>query len=1043
MFTKRKNKLSLFIVLIFVLSTLLSSFAVNADMSKPYKTSEIIVKFKDGVQAHEMSSFASGKGFWIKKSFQDEGIKVYGLRSGMSVDSAIKSLMRSDLVEYAQPNYIYRPMIVPNDSHFNELWGLNNTGQKIIGQAGAADVDINAPEAWDIIQGIGDIVVAVIDEGVYIDHPDLQSSIWVNTGEIPDNGIDDDGNGYIDDVNGWDFYNNDKTVFDKLDGDTHGTHVTGIIAASADDKGVLGVAPNVKIMPLKFLGSLGGSTSDAIAAIKYAKDNGAHIVNCSWGGDPGDGEDIALKEAIEASGLLFAVAAGNEGNNNDNLPVYPASFDCENIIAVAAVDNKGNKPSFSNYGAASVDVVAPGWNILSTMYSVGGTEAITVTDAVYGYDYLNGTSMAAPHVSGIAALLLSKNPDLASSQIKAAIMSTVKPLGSLNGKTVTGGIADAYGALKAIAPAKPSNLSSVKSGSSVSLTWSGIKSGDFKEYIVERKTGSGNYIELSKTSDNSYTNSSIDIYSAYGYRIKAVDNWGNISDASNEASVSAVAPPSPPSSGGSTGSSGSSGGGGGGGSSSASISTPTVSKPADSVDSDISKQLGSTSDMVDVNASSSNNVESASVSFDNLSKLAKAKRNLSIRGNNVVFEIPSGAFDTEELKSYLLSSKAYISIRAQKLIGTNGDSLTNVGGSIFEFTATAKDGSKDKNIESFGKKIKVSIKIDSIDVDKYGRNKLGVYRYDDKAQKWNYIGGTYDSLSGAIVFRTDHFSKYAVMTYSKDYDDVEGHWAKSDIDVLVSRHIAEGRSDRFEPNEYMTRAELVRMLVKVLMQMPDRSVKLSDGSSIPFKDVSVVGDELLYIDTAVKEGIIKGFDDGTFRPKNSVSRDEIASMIARIMNLKIDYDILDTSLKDKEQISAWAAKDVAAVYQKGIITGDSEGNFNGKRPVTRAEAVVTVKRMMDSMGLLDMPYVLTGKLVLSDIEGRHYELETKDGIYVLIPDDKDRSIDKMLREMVDKEVKVKGYLQSGFNIYQRGKLLKVISIEQRGSAAKTDKILHF
>lgn len=1257
MLAKRKRELSLFIVLIFVFSILLSSFVVadragyDKKSSRPYKDGEIIVKFKDDVQAGQMSSFSSGKGLRLKKSFENDGIEVYELRKGMSVDSAVKSLMKSGLVEYAQPNYIYKPLIVPSDSRYNELWGFNNRGQTILGQAGEEGIDIKAPEAWDITTGRDDIVVAVIDEGIYIDHPDLKDNIWVNTDEIPGNGIDDDGNGYIDDVNGWDFYNGDKTVFDERDGDTHGTHVAGTIAASANDIGVIGVAPNVKIMPLKFLGPNGlGYTSDAVAAIKYAAANGADIVNCSWGGDPGKSKDEALENAIKESGLLFVFAAGNNNNDNDNKPVYPASSECENIISVGAVDNRGNKADFSNYGSLSVDIGAPGWGILSTMPSIGGTAAITVTDAVYGYkafyssfdisdfivendkldfiekvvsnrvmdlnvndkilvvdddetdmegldtckvyldilhrlgflnitesndvmkyadgplyedmkaygaviwltgkafgnpkqgittltendqsniirylednkkfiligedallgiedsrlfkeylkiddcmefgineevkwndepfqgksydiienqwrdiiihtseyvkpvmeyvpvvhpySYMQGTSMAAPHVSGIATLLLSKNPDLTPAQIKAAIMDTVKPLKSLEGKTVAGGMADAFAALKAIAPQKPSNLKASKSGSSVTLTWGGVKAGDFEKYIIERKTGSGSYAEFLKTKDNSFTDSGLASDTRYTYKIKAIDKWGNAS-ASEIIVDTSAATPTPggnsngSGSGGSGGSGGrSSGGGGGGGGGGSSVSTAaTEAKPTDSLDEDIAKQLNNSSDIVDVKAHGSSDIQSASISFDILSKLTKLQKRLNIRGNDVIFDIPPAAFETDELKDYLSSKTSIFNIKAlklsseevKKLLGAK--ELAAIDGKMFDFTASAKDGSKNKKIESFNKKIKVSIKLDSKDVDKYGRNKLGVYRFDEKAKRWDYAGGVYDSFNNTITFMTDHFSKYAVMAYTKDFEDSKNHWAKDDIDILIFKHIAEGRNDKFEPDEYITREELVKMLVKVLMQAPHRNIRLSDAASVSFKDVSVIGEDRLYIGAAVQEGIITGLSDGTFRPEKPVSREEMAAMIARMINIKPEFDVSETAFKDKEQISAWAAKDVAAAYEKGIMTGDGEGNFSGKKYVTRAEAAVMVRRIMESMGLIDLPSMASGKLVISDIEGRHYELETSEGIYVLIADEKDRATDKMLGNMVGKEIKVKGYFQSGFNIYQRGRMFKVISIE--------------
>jgi subtilisin family serine protease len=234
------------------------------------------------------------------------------------------------------------------------------------------NVDINALEASAITNGDSNLVVAVIDDGVNFSHPELAGRAWTNPGEVPNNNLDDDANGYVDDVNGWDFFHGDKTVHDPTE-DRHGTHVSGTIAASIDGQGVVGVAPNVKIMALKFLGPEGGYTSDAILAIQYAKAEGAKISNNSWGGPYGP-YDQALYDAINNSGSLFVAAAGNDGSNNDAYPVYPASYDLPNILSVAAVDNQGKLASFSNYGATSVDISAPGVGILS---SVPGTPEIS------------------------------------------------------------------------------------------------------------------------------------------------------------------------------------------------------------------------------------------------------------------------------------------------------------------------------------------------------------------------------------------------------------------------------------------------------------------------------------------------------------------------------------------------------------------------------------------------------------------------------------------------------------------------------------------
>lgn len=354
---------------------------------------QIIVKFKD-IGPSTQASVRREEGLEKVKDLALIDAEVDKVR-GQSVEQAIRDLERRPNVEYAEPDHILYATGYADEPWFSNLWGLHNTGQTINGSAGTQNVDVNGLEASKVTQGKSNLLVAVIDDGVDVSHVELANRAWKNPGESgggkETNGIDDDGNGYVDDVNGWDFYHDDKTVHDR-DMDFHGTHVAGTIAASVNGLGVVGVAPNVKVMALKFLsdddgdGSSTSSTSDAIDAIQYAKSKGAKLSNNSWGGGP---YNQALKDAIDASGQLFVASAGNGGfdgigDNNDATPSYPASYNSANILAVAAVNNRGNLGSFSNYGATSVDISAPGVDVLSA----------------YPGDFLawlSGTSMAAPH----------------------------------------------------------------------------------------------------------------------------------------------------------------------------------------------------------------------------------------------------------------------------------------------------------------------------------------------------------------------------------------------------------------------------------------------------------------------------------------------------------------------------------------------------------------------------------------------------------------------------------------------------------------------
>jgi subtilisin family serine protease len=389
------------------------------------------VKFEENVDPATKSDVRRAEGLEKEKELELIGAEVDKVK-GQPVEAAIRALNNRPNVEYAERDYIVHPTGYADDPRFGELWGLNNTGQT----GGTPNVDVNGLEASGVTQGDPNLVVAVIDTGVDFSHPDLSGRKWVNPGESgggkETNGIDDDGNGFVDDVNGADFLNNDGNPFDDHG---HGTHVAGTIAASVNGQGVVGVAPNVKIMALKFL--TGGSISDAIEAITYAKSKGAKISNNSWGCYC---FSQGLKDAIDTSGSLFVAAAGNDDINNDTNPFYPASYTSNNILSVAAVDRQGNRALFSfgasNYGANSVDISAPGKDILSTFPG-------------NAYAYLEGTSMAAPHAAGAAALAASDDPAFLSNPValKNHVMDTGKPVPAMAGITVTGDMVDAEAAV--------------------------------------------------------------------------------------------------------------------------------------------------------------------------------------------------------------------------------------------------------------------------------------------------------------------------------------------------------------------------------------------------------------------------------------------------------------------------------------------------------------------------------------------------------------------------------------------------------------------
>jgi len=398
---------------------------------------EMIVKLRADVAVSqaEMASFRAEVGATMVETTRSGGFELWRM-DGVAADQAMSVLANHPLIEYIEPNYIISldsigpAALTPNDPYYDRLWGLHNEGSSVA----TADADIDAPEAWQVSTG-GNVVVGVIDTGVDYRHPDLDDNMWVNPGEIAGNGIDDDGNGYVDDVHGYDFANDDG---DPMDDHSHGTHVAGTIAAEGNNgTGVVGVNWDAQIMALKFLGSNGyGNTFDAIQALEYATMMGADLTNNSWSGSS---FSRSLYDAIEAAGRagqVYVAAAGNNGANTDYSPRYPSAYDLDNIISVAATDNDDRLASFSNYGATSVDLAAPGVSIYST--------------TPYGYGSMSGTSMASPHVAGAAALLLSVNPDLTPAEVKSLLLDTVDPIAGLAGKTVTGGRLNIGNAIDAV-----------------------------------------------------------------------------------------------------------------------------------------------------------------------------------------------------------------------------------------------------------------------------------------------------------------------------------------------------------------------------------------------------------------------------------------------------------------------------------------------------------------------------------------------------------------------------------------------------------------
>ncbi|MGZ3537902.1 MAG: S8 family serine peptidase [Thermodesulfobacteriota bacterium] len=427
-------------------------FNASGKQKNNYEDGSVIVKFKPSTPAEIRDYIHRRHGSEKIKEFPSLNIHHVRFKKGMSVKRAIAIYQAEPDVEYAEPNYLVTIQTVPNDFYFNYLWGLSNTGQT----GGTAGADIDASRAWDITNGSNDVIIAVIDTGVDYTHSDLSQNIWVNLAEYNGApGVDDDGNGYIDDAYGINTFDH---VNGPMDDHGHGTHVAGTIGALGNNAmGVAGVNWNVKIIPCKFLGSDGyGYTDGAIECLEYIralKEKGINIIatNNSWGGG---GYSQALYDAIDAqrkSDILFIAAAGNDNADNDQYDFYPAGYSLPNLLAVAATDPSDLKAWFSNYGRRTVHVGTPGLDIVSLratgtdMYG-DGNHFIPPGNSSAQYYKASGTSMATPHVTGLAALIKSQNPSRSWIEIKNLILSGAEDETPFYGGTIAGRI-NAYNSL--------------------------------------------------------------------------------------------------------------------------------------------------------------------------------------------------------------------------------------------------------------------------------------------------------------------------------------------------------------------------------------------------------------------------------------------------------------------------------------------------------------------------------------------------------------------------------------------------------------------
>lgn len=517
----------------------------------PFIEGELLVGFRPGTRGSERSSARASVNATRLHTFRS-GAEHWRLGPGRTVERAIHALSHNPNIRFAEPNFLLSVDLVPDDPRLDELWGMINTGQT----GGTDDADIDADMAWSVSTGSSSVLVGVIDTGVDYNHPDLAANIWTNSGEIAGNGIDDDNNGYVDDVHGYDFYNEDGDPFDD---NGHGTHVSGTIGAVGNNGvGVVGVNWDIKIMGLKFLSAGGtGSTADAVEAVDYSVMMGVDLTSNSWGGGA---FSQALYDAINAAGaqeMAFVAAAGNGGfdgigDNNDVTPHYPSNYDLTNVISVAATDHNDDRAVFSNYGPISVDLGAPGVNILST---IPGNN----------YGVKSGTSMATPHVAGVAALIRGVSPAIPVAQLKTVLLNATDPIPSMNGITVSGGRLNAFFAIAApdntppdpvmdLATATPTSNSlfvewtatgddnGTGTASAYDLRYSTSPIPDDAAFAAATPVGNEPNPAPAGTPESVEVTGLISD-TTYYFALKVFDEWGNDSGLSNEAMGTTLPPP--------------------------------------------------------------------------------------------------------------------------------------------------------------------------------------------------------------------------------------------------------------------------------------------------------------------------------------------------------------------------------------------------------------------------------------------------------------------------------------------------------------------
>ncbi|EOC99555.1 S8 family peptidase [Caldisalinibacter kiritimatiensis] len=888
---------------------------------------KLIVKYKSTNENSKLSQSSANLIQEINISYNKDILQV------------IEELENSSNIEYVEPVFIrniidsYSEDVDSQKTVIKSVYEINDPEYINGYQWGLYATNIQ--DAWEnvSIEDRNDITIAVIDTGVDLDHPDLKNSI----------------------VEGYDFVDGD-TVADDEHG--HGTHVAGIASAMVDNGlGIAGVAGGVNIMPIRVIGPYGATSKDIGDAIIWAADNGADVINMSLGGAEFSQYEYQAVQYAISKGVVVVAATGNESNHwihgekgdidfdNDSVrytaPVgYPAAY--EGVVGVGAVDWYQDTDfiiaDFSNIGE-EVDVVAPGVDILSTYPDER-------------YLYMSGTSMATPFVSGYVALILAGNNNLTVEQVTDILAESSIDLGDEGNDEYFGyGLVDGERIFNTPILDIEAVNEEVELPNGVEIN---LYTKDNHGTILEEVYGQAElYVERYDDNNIWFTEENIsgtvvDIVYGEGntvitidefgqYRIYAEDldnNWVK-SDYINVNIVEAPVVDDEDTSGDDSPVGGFTGGSPSGG---GIVEEPSEEEDIVEVeDKNIQVKIDEENMVVEAVAKQDVKLIEVNIPSNILEKSKTNNKPIIIKTDDVNFKVNPKTVDIndgEELKFKISSlgneeTNSFIENKPEAINVSN----------VYDFELYVGDN----KVENFNSSITVTIKYDKNKVS--DKNKLGVYYYNEQTEEWEYVGGKVND-DRTITFETDHFSKYVVMEYNKTFDDIEGHWAKYDIEVMAAKHIAKGNDNaKFAPDNNITRAEFAALLVRALR------IKEIDESS--FTDVNSDAWYKEGIDKAYKAKIVNGVGDGVFNPDGNITREEMASMIMRAYsyttttNLDDIVTTAEVKFKDEGTVSSWARRNVRLVDTFKIMEGDPEGTFRPKDNATRAEAIVVIKRLLE------------------------------------------------------------------------------------------------